>query len=163
MTRIDELRALPRERTLYPLALAISIFAWVLLGLSIVGAICGWLIVLFILVSHALYLAYVHGNGVRLSEHQLHEILHKVQRAAHELGMAQPPETYVLQSGGILNALATRFLGRKFIILYSYLLDKCDPRTNELDFVIGHEVGHLAAGHLKWYFLPARATPSVRI
>ena len=30
---------------------------------------------------------------------------------------------------------------------------------DELDFVIGHELGHLAAGHLHWFLLPARFVP----
>ena len=55
----------------------------------------------------------------------------------------------MLQSGGVLNAFATKFLSRRFVIIYSSLIDSCqDPR--QLDFVIGHEMGHLAAGHLQY-------------
>ncbi len=34
-----------------------------------------------------------------------------------------------------------------------------DGLPDELDFVIGHELGHLACGHLTWLLLPARIIP----
>jgi hypothetical protein len=36
---------------------------------------------------------------------------------ARKLGLTQVPSIYVIQSGGLLNAFATRFLGRDFVIL----------------------------------------------
>jgi hypothetical protein len=67
---------------------------------------------------------------------------------------------YLLQSGGVLNAFATKLLSRRFVIIYSELADHCeDPR--QLDFVLGHEMGHLAAGHLQWqaFLLPYMMLP----
>src|SRR6185436_4087983 len=68
--------------------------------------------------------------------------------------------------GGLLNAFATKLLSRRFIIIFSDLLEASDVddgsgRVNELDFVIGHELGHLAAGHLatRLFLLPARILP----
>jgi Zn-dependent protease with chaperone function len=64
--------------------------------------------------------------------------------------------------------MMTKLLARRFVIIYSELLDACeaagarDPgKPSELDFVIGHELGHLAAGHLgwQWFLLPARIIP----
>src|SRR6202048_3338587 len=63
-------------------------------------------------------------------------------------------------SHGILNAFATKLLSRKFVIINSALADACtDPR--QLDFVVGHELGHLAAGHLAWnaLLLPFHLVP----
>ena len=62
--------------------------------------------------------------------------------------MSTVPEVYVVQAGGILNAFATKLLSRRFVAIYSDLLDACDVggpgEATELDFVIGHEIGHLA-------------------
>jgi hypothetical protein len=114
------------------------------IGLIYAGMTAG-----MVLIAHALHLAHVRGNGVRLSEQQLPELYARCRAAATKLGLQETPDVYLLQSGGILNAFATKLLSRKYVIIYSSLVDGCqDPR--QLDFVIGHELGHLAAGHLAW-------------
>jgi hypothetical protein len=56
----------------------------------------------------------------------------------------------------VLNAFATKFLSRRFVILLSDLVDQCqDPK--QLDFVVGHELAHHAAGHLTWRVVLAPA------
>jgi Zn-dependent protease with chaperone function len=113
-------------------------------------------------------MAHVTGNGVRVTSAQLPEIWAKVVEASKRLGLARTPEVYVIQHGGVLNAFATKLLSRRFVIIYSELLDACEAagdreagRPSELDFVIGHELGHLAAGHLawQWFLLPSRLVP----
>ena len=154
-----------KERTLFGIAAAISAVAWLAIGISVIGLAYSALVAIGVLMAHALLLAHVTGNGVRVSSAQLPEIWQKVQEASRKLGMATPPEVYVVQAGGILNAFATKLLSRRFVILYSDLVDACEigaaGAVTELDFVIGHEVGHLAAGHLawQWFLLPARIVP----
>lgn len=139
----------PRESTLFLIGALFSGLVWLLLVVSIVGVFYGALGVVFSLVVHALFLAHVRGNALKVSERQLPEIHAAVARSARALGMSEMPDVYVLQAGGALNAFATKFLTRKFVIIYSDLIEACeDPR--QLEFVVGHEVGHLAAGHLKW-------------
>jgi Zn-dependent protease with chaperone function/competence protein ComGC len=154
-----QLRA-PRERTLFTIGVVLSTLCWVALVVSIVGLLYGVAIALAILFAHALHLAHVRGNAVRVSERQLPELHARVAAAAARLGLERVPEVYVVQSGGVVNAFATRFLSRQFLILNSDLVRECiDPR--QLDFVIGHEVGHLAAGHLRWlsFLAPFRLVP----
>jgi Zn-dependent protease with chaperone function len=122
-----------RERRLFPLVLAIAAFGW-----------------LFILVALSVYLPCV-------DEHQLPDIHRCVARASAALGLSETPETWVVQSDGVLNAFATKFFSRRFVVLYSPLLDAAEQLgsdggggPDEVDFVIAHEVGHLAAGHLRW-------------
>ena len=139
----------PKEQTLFLIGAIFSSLVWLLLVVSIVGVFYGVMGVVISLVVHALFLAHVRGNALRVSERQLPEIHAAVARSARALGLSEMPEVYVLQAEGALNAFATKFLTRKFIIVYADLIDACgDPR--QLEFVIGHEVGHLAAGHLKW-------------
>ncbi len=150
----------PKEPPLFAIGVAVSVIAWIALAVTIVGIFYGALILVFILFAHALFLANVKGNGVRISERQLPELYARVKAAAEKLGMSQVPDVYLLQSGGVLNAFATKLLSRNFVIIYSSLADACqDPR--QLDFIIAHELGHLAAGHLKWNALlaPYRLVP----
>ncbi len=139
----------PRERPLFVVGLIFSSFVWAALVISIVGLAYGLVIGFAVLVAHALFLAHVRGNGVRVSERQLPDLHARVRTAAEKLGLQQMPEVYVIQAGGVLNAFATKLLSRRYVVLLAGLVDQCqDPR--QLDFVVGHEVGHLAAGHLRW-------------
>jgi hypothetical protein len=62
----------------------------------------------------------------------------------------EPPAASLMLAGGSLNALATRFLGSDFIVLFSDLLEACGDNAAARDFIIAHELGHLRAGHLRW-------------
>jgi Zn-dependent protease with chaperone function len=150
----------PKEPTLFAIGAVLSAIAWIALAVTIVGLLYGALILVVFLMAHALFLAHVKGNGVRISERQLPDLYTRVKAAAEKLGMSEVPAVYVLQSGGVLNAFATKLLSRKFVIIHSSLVDGCqDPR--QLDFIIGHELGHLAAGHLQWnaFLAPYRLVP----
>lgn len=150
----------PKEEPLFILGLIFSLGFWLVLIITIVGLIYGALILFFVLVAHALFLAHVHGNGLRISERQLPDLYQRIKEAAKKLGLKDVPEVYILQSNGLLNAFATKLLSRRVVIIYSNLADQClDPQ--QLDFVIGHELCHLAAGHLTWNFflLPFRLMP----
>ena len=141
----------PKESPLFVLGVIFSAIVWGVLTLATlgIGLVYAVFIAAFVLIAHALFLAHVKGNGVRISERQLPELHARVKAAAAKLGMSEVPEVYLLQHGGLLNAFATKLLSRKFVIIYSDLADQCeDPR--QLDFIIGHELGHFAAGHLAW-------------
>jgi Zn-dependent protease with chaperone function len=150
----------PRERSLFVICFAVSLVAWLALLASVerLGATLATL--LFVWAAHAMLLAQVRGDGVRLSERQLPHLYARCLAAAGHLGLSPVPEVYLVQSGGVLNAFATRLLSRRFVVLFSGLVDQCSDER-ELDFVIGHEMGHLAAGHLEWssFFAPARLLP----
>ena len=141
----------PKERPLFVFGVIFSASVWAVLTLATlgIGLIYAVFIAAFVLIAHALFLAHVKGNGVRVSERQLPELHARVKQAAAKLGMSDVPVVYLLQHGGFLNAFATKLLSRKFVIILSDLADQCeDPR--QLDFIIGHELGHFAAGHLAW-------------
>jgi Zn-dependent protease with chaperone function/type II secretory pathway pseudopilin PulG len=150
----------PNEGTLFVVGVVFSALVWLALVLSIVGVFYGVIGVIFTLMAHALFLANIKGNGVRVSARQFPDLDARCQRAAHALGLRSGPDVYLIQAGGTLNAFATKLFSRKFMIIYSDLVDECeDPR--QLDFVIGHEMAHLAAGHLTWnaFLWPFMAMP----
>jgi Zn-dependent protease with chaperone function len=152
---------LPREKNLFRFCFVFSLLIWTLLVISIVGLLYGLVIGFFLLAAHALMLAYIKGHAIKLSEHQLPELYARVRAACKTLGIDQIPEVYVMQAGGMLNAFATKFLGRNFVVVYSDLLEACDERSRELDMILGHELGHLALGHLKWllFLAPGKILP----
>lgn len=159
---LDNRLVSPKEPPLFLLGVLISGLCWAALTVLTlgIGLLYAALTVGFMLMAHAVFLASVRGNGVRVGPDQLPDLHRRLLSASQRLGLARVPELYVLQSGGLLNAVATKLLSRRFVILCSSLADACsDPR--QLDFVLGHELGHLAAGHLRWngFLLPFRLVP----
>jgi Zn-dependent protease with chaperone function len=158
--KAQELRS-SSEKALYRVCAFVSFVVWAVVVVTIVGLLYGLMIGFFLFVAHALFIAHIKGNGVKLSETQLPAIYRKVVEASQKLGLDKVPEAYVIQAGGALNAFATKFVGRNFIVIYSDLLEACDEETREADMIIGHEIGHLALGHLKfiWFLLPSHLVP----
>jgi Tfp pilus assembly major pilin PilA len=66
------------------------------------------------------------------------------------LEMNETPQAYLLNSDGILNAFATKFLGTRYVVLYSGIVDALKDHPDGLDFYIGHELGHVKRKHLEW-------------
>jgi Zn-dependent protease with chaperone function len=159
-----------RERFLYAAMVLVSLMVYaalVLVGLTKpeVGATIAMYALLFCLLAmfaHGLALGRVRGNAVRVSEKQFPQ-LHKLAVAhARRLGLKQVPAVYVMQSGGLLNAFATRFAGRDFVIVCSDVLELALAQGEAaVGFIMGHELGHVWRGHLKyrWLTLPGRVMP----
>jgi Zn-dependent protease with chaperone function len=162
MSRLDPKLLSPKERPLFLLAVVFSSVVWLVAIFASVGigALVIGCLAFIVLAVHAVFLAHVRGNGIRVSRQQLPALYARCEEIAHKLGLDGVPQVYLMQQGGVLNAFATKLLSRRFVIVYSSLADACaDPR--QLDFVIGHELGHLAAGHLAWnaYLIPFHLLP----
>ena len=142
----------PSERPLFALTAILSVFAWIILAVSVIGLIYAVLIGVFFFVTHLTFVAHVKGSAVKLGPDQFPELHQAVVRMSEEMGM-KPPTAYILQSGGALNALATRFLKGSMIVLFSDLLEACEGNQGARDMIIGHELAHLKCGHLRWRWL----------
>jgi len=113
-------------------------------------------------VARGLMLGHIVGNGVRISPRQLPHLHEMAVDAASRLGMKTLPDIYLLQAGGLLNAFAMRFFGRKFVVLFSDIIDIAGEDGNDaVGFVIAHELAHHERGHLTKHLLlfPGRAIP----
>lgn len=160
----------PRERLLYAATVLVSLLVYgglILAGVSNpeVGATIiayGLMFSLVGLFAHGLALGRVRGNAVRVSERQFPQ-LHRLAAAhARRLGLKQAPTVYVMESGGLLNAFATRFLGRDFVIIYSDVLELALAQGEAaVGFIVAHELAHVWRGHLKhrWLTTPGRLFP----
>ncbi|MFI5007264.1 MAG: M48 family metalloprotease [Solirubrobacterales bacterium] len=143
----------PTELPLLALVALSAAAIWALLFLSLIGFVYAFFIGLFLFFAHLGFIAYVRGSAVRLGPDQFPEIHRRVQELCARAGIEEVPEAYLMEAGGTLNALATKFLRSRMIVLFSDLLDACGDNTTARDMVIGHELGHIKAGHLQWSWL----------
>jgi Zn-dependent protease with chaperone function len=160
----------PREKIFYALMVLVSLVLYgglILLGLAKpeLGLSIVFYAVLFFLLgmfAHGLALGRVRGNAVRVSERQFPQLHRQAAAHARRLGLERVPDIYVMEAGGLLNAFATRFLGRDFVILYSDVLELALAQGEAaVGFIVGHELAHIWRGHLKhrWLTTPGRLFP----
>jgi Zn-dependent protease with chaperone function len=153
-----------RWPTEIPLLIAVALCAiaiWIVLAVSVIGLVYAVLLGLFFFFTHLTFVAHVRGSAVRLSAEQFPDLHRRVEELSARAGLRRAPETYLMQAGGVLNALATKFLRSRFIVLYSELLDACGEDQAARDMVVGHEIGHIRAGHLTgmWLLAPGFFVP----
>ncbi|HEY4230582.1 MAG TPA: M48 family metallopeptidase [Thermoanaerobaculia bacterium] len=154
-------RRWPSEAPLTVLVVIAAILIWAVVVVSIVGIVYALFLAVFFFFAHITFLAHVRGSGVRLTPEQFPEIHRRVEALSDRAGLSRPPEAYLLQAGGLLNALATKFLRSRFLVLYTDLLEACGEDTAARDMIIGHEIGHIRAGHLNamWLLAPGFFVP----
>ncbi|QJD99717.1 M48 family metallopeptidase [Massilia forsythiae] len=153
------------ERKLFKLMLAWSLLVWgavlvLTVGLALVYALFAFLLYCFV---QSALISYIKGNGVRITEEQFPDLKRQIAGCCRKLGLDEEPQAYLLQMGGMLNAFATRFLGRDFLVLYSDVVDGLADNPDALNFYIGHEIGHIKRKHLHWatVLMPATALPLI--
>lgn len=151
-----------RETIYFIISLLVSIIAYVLLAVSIIGIAIALFVFLFMLFANALMLGSIRGNGVRIHENQFPDVYERVQSLSKQMGLKRVPDVFVIQSEGALNAFATRFLGRDMVVLYSEVFELAREQGEaELDFIIAHELAHVKRRHV-WkniLILPAGFIP----
>jgi Zn-dependent protease with chaperone function/Tfp pilus assembly major pilin PilA len=130
--------------------LVLAILVWVAL---IVGTVGVALVLLGLgaiayLFAHSALIAHVKGNGVELSAGQFPDLYGSFLECCKRLEIAQPPEAYILNGNGVLNAFATKFLRDRYIVLTSDIVDAMQGNAEGLRFYIGHELGHLRMKHI---------------
>ncbi|HEY0946315.1 MAG TPA: M48 family metalloprotease [Opitutaceae bacterium] len=139
-----------KERTYHVLVLIISILVWGALTLGTMGIflIYAAFFALLMWIGNGLLIAHLRSEAVRVSPEQLPELHATFVEVCERLGLKEKPALYVLQAGGLLNAFATRFSGRNFVVVYSDFLEALGPSSAEMKFVLGHEVGHIQSRHI---------------
>lgn len=144
----------PKESTYFSLVLIISILVWLALAITIVGLAYAAAFAVFLWLGNGLLVAYLRAEAVKVSPEQLPRLSAAFNEVCERLQLKERPNLYILQSGGLLNAFATRFVGRDFVVVYSDLLEALGPDSTEMKFILGHEVGHIHSRHiLKQIFL----------
>lgn len=114
------------------------------------------IITLSIWLKRGILVGLIKANSIKLNKNQLPEIFQIVEDYCQQLNIQRIPSVYLLESGGLLNAFATKLLYKNYIVIYSDLLEEYyegNPET--LEFVIAHELGHIKRNHLNkeiWLF-----------
>ncbi len=157
----------PKERIYFGVSLLISLLVYLVLiiRVPIVYLLYGVIGIIISLGAHGLLIGRLRGNGIRISEKQFPEVYRLAQQIGSQIGFTPVPRIYVLQAGGALNAFATRFLGRNFVIIYSDVLELAyEEGESALAFVICHELAHIKRKHLTWRWLlyPSALIPFLR-
>jgi len=139
-----------KEGPLFVILLALSIIIWAAVIVASFGIALLYMLIFFVayLFAHSAYISHIRGTGARISKEQFPDLFERVEAACKKLDMQKVPEAYVLNSNGILNAMATRFLGHDLLVLYSSVLDALEERPEAVSFYIGHELGHIRRNHL---------------
>ena len=164
-----------KERVYYAAMLVTSLLVYAFIVVGVIetpeagAGVFGALMYVFVgafalFMMHGLFIGRLRGNGVKVGPRQF-PVLHRlVQQHAAKLGMKSVPDVFVMQSGGSLNAFATRFFGRDFVVVYSDVLALAEERGEAaVGFIVAHELGHVARGHLRhrWLTMPARLIPNL--
>ena len=154
----DEL-VYPREVSLGAITLVLGLIGWLLLivgtfGLALIYLLIGFVFYVF---AHSAFISWLRGNAVLLSQAQLPDLRARFEACCARLGLTEPPEAYLMQGGGTLNAFATRFLGRNYVVLLSDIVDAMEEQPGGVDFYFGHELGHIRRHHLTGNLLRAPA------
>jgi len=152
----DEL-VYPREVSLGAITLVFGLIGWLLLivgtfGLALVYLLIGFVFYVF---AHSALISWLRGNAVLLSQAQLPDLRARFEACCARLGLEEMPEAYLMQGGGALNAFATRFLGRNYVVLLSDIVDAMDEHPDGVNFYFGHELGHIRRHHLTGILLRA--------
>ena len=143
------------ESTALTLLYVASIPMWILLLVLIVASYGGWLLILLFawllrIVGECWFRAHLRTSAVRVSERQFPELHRAAQDCCTKLGL-EPVEMYVMQDT-VWNAFAMKLRGRRTVVLLSGAVDAILLKGDyqQLKWVVGHEIGHHAAGHLDW-------------
>lgn len=150
------------EKKLFTIAAVISAIVWIgvivgTIGIALIYLLFGYLVFLF---AHSGFISYLKGTGVRITESQYPDLYERLIRCSKTVGLDDIPDAYLLRTD-FFNALATKFLGRHFVVLYTDVLDALEDQPGALDFYIGHEIGHIHRKHLNWgvFLFPALLLP----
>ncbi len=92
----------------------------------------------------------LYGNSVKVNGNQYPEIHKIASDFSQRLGLSYTPEIFICNRNGLINAIAIKGLSKRYILLYSSLVDLmlANNKNDALSMIIGHELGHHAAGHL---------------
>lgn len=151
-----------KERHYFILSLVISVIIYLFLVISIVGIVYLLMGIVISFIAHGLLIGNIRGNGIKISETQFPEVYHLSKQIAGKMRMQSVPDIYIIQSNGIINAFATKFLDRTFVVLYSEIFELAYHQGEaELAFIICHEFAHLKRKHVsrRILLLPSMFVP----
>jgi Zn-dependent protease with chaperone function/Tfp pilus assembly major pilin PilA len=147
----------PRDRLLTVITMVLGICIWLaalgllfrlggvkslgsLVTVLLIAAFLSFLVYLFV---RSAVIAHIKGHGVEVTETQLPDIHRQFVECCDKLSISSRPRFFILNGNGVLNAFATWFLGNKFVVLLSGVVDAMEASPSGVRFYIGHELAHV--------------------
>ncbi len=120
------------------------------------------IIILYLIFRLVFLVGYLKGNAIKVTQRQFPDVYNIVAKQTLQLGMTRMPDVYILQSGGVLNAFATNFVGTSYVVIFSDVLAAAyEQNMKVVEFIIGHELGHIKRKHIikRLLLLPGAIIP----
>ncbi|MBR0148127.1 MAG: M48 family metallopeptidase [Lachnospiraceae bacterium] len=136
------------------------LFVLLTFGMSILAIVSGITMIILTLLYIIIILYQLYADqmcySVKVSEKNYPEIYKKVQEFSMLLGMKRPPEVYVQQMNGQLNAYTSWVFGKPYIQLNAEIVDVAylehkDPES--VYFIMAHEFGHAYLHHVQLKYI----------
>ncbi|CBL47202.1 Hypothetical protein HDN1F_36190 [gamma proteobacterium HdN1] len=150
------------EKSLFAILAVISLLVWIPSFIFLLPYLI--LLGLIYLFAQSAFISWIRGTAVAVGPGQYPELHAAYEECGRKLGMNKLPAFYIMNAEGFLNALATRFLRRHYVVVYSAVLDALQDHPESIKFYIGHELAHVKCNHLGWsalFVLPATFLPLI--
>lgn len=147
-----------RDRTLSLITLLLGIVIWaaVLYGIMRLGGtkgLAGAAIVVLLMIAvgslgylfiMSAFLSHLRGNSIEVTDSQLPDLHQQLLECCDKIPLKKSrPRMFIQNGNGVLNAFATWFLGSRYVILLSDVVEAMEENANGVRFYIGHELGHI--------------------
>lgn len=138
-----------KEMPYFFIAAVVSVFIYIIAAISLFGIAIAFLLLGVVLLTNAIMIGSIRGNGVRIHKNQFPEIYERVVSLSEAMDLKKVPDVFVIHSEGAFNAFATRFMGRNMVVIYSEVFELAREQAGkELDFIIAHELAHIKRNHV---------------
>lgn len=135
----------------------VAVLVWEAFGLGVLAVLVGTYLALVI--GRGFILAAERARSVKVGPDQFPDVWDRIVHYAGVYGLHEVPDAWVVQEGGTLNAFASKHGRRNFIRINADIFEvgttDIGPRAKDpaaLDFVIAHELGHVAASHTTYWY-----------
>jgi len=135
----------------------VAIYIFDYIGVRLASAI----IVIFVgvYIARGLINAKERVTSIEITPEQFPDVHERIEHYAAAFGLDETPRAYIAQEGGLLNAFASKHNRTNFIRINADVFEvgtfHLGPRPKDpaaLDFIIAHEVGHVAARHTTYWY-----------
>ena len=141
----------PRERVYFGVLLVFSVLVYLGLIVSVVGIPWILLWAVLLMMTNGVFWGRIRGNALRITDGQFSEVHRIAVDLAQRMGLREVPAMYVLQAGGVLNAFASRFFRRNYVVIFSDVLELAYAQgMDAVTFVVAHEFAHIHRNHFFW-------------
>ncbi|MBE4908329.1 ankyrin repeat domain-containing protein [Bacillus luteolus] len=154
----------PKEDFYFIFCILISVGVYLAFLFSIIGIFFIVFLILFSLTLHFLMIGSIRRNAVKIGENQFPLVYERAVQICLEMKLEKVPDIYIMESGGLLNAFATKFFRRNMVVLYSDIFELIEmDAEDEVYFILAHELAHIKRRHItiQMVILPAMWVPFI--